>query len=109
MKVLRSSLIFFIVALIGGLVVTASGQTPTPSPETPNQDSPQVPSFRTGVDVVSLNITVTDGTASFVTDLAQKELQNYEDGVLQEITYFSRRQLPIALALLIDSLSLIHI
>ncbi len=103
MNVLRNSLIFFIVALIGGPVVAASGQTPTPSPETPNQDSPQVPSFRTGVDVVSLNITVTDGAASFVTDLAQKELQIYEDGVLQEITYFSRRQLPIALALLIDS------
>ena len=95
MTVRHSSLVS-IVALIGGLAVAASGQAP-------DQDSPQVPSFRTGVDVVSLNVTVTDGTARFVTDLAQEELLVYEDGVLQEITYFSRRQLPIALALLIDT------
>ena len=92
-----------VVALIGGLAVATSGQTPTPSPQTRDQDAPQAPSFRTGVDVVSLNVTVTDGTAGFVTDLGQEDLLVYEDGVLQKITYFSRRQLPIALALLIDT------
>ena len=100
---LRHSSLISIVALIGGLAVAASGQTPTPSPQTRNQDAPQVPSFRTGVDVVSLNVTVSDGTARFVTDLKPEDLLVYEDGVLQEITYFSRRQLPIALALLIDT------
>jgi Ca-activated chloride channel family protein len=61
------------------------------------------PSFKTGVNVVSLNITVTDDTAGFVTDLKQEDLLVYEDGVLQKTTYFSRRQLPIALALLMDT------
>ena len=56
MTVRHSSLVS-IVALIGGLAVAASGQAP-------DQDSPQVPSFRTGVDVVSLNVTVTDGTGA---------------------------------------------
>ena len=100
---LRHRSLVSVVALIGGLAVAASGQTPTPSPRTPDQDAQQAPTFRTGVDVVSLNVTVADGTARFVTDLRQEELLVYEDGVLQEITYFSRRQLPIALALLIDT------
>ena len=99
----RHSSLNLVVALIGGLTVATSGQTPTPSPQTRDQDAPQAPSFRTGVDVVSLNVTVTDGTAGFVTDLGQEDLLVYEDGVLQKITYFSRRQLPIALALLIDT------
>lgn len=102
MTIRRSSLIS-VVALIGAIAVAASGQTSTPSPPARDQDAPQVPSFRTGVDVVSLNVTVTDDTARFVTDLRQEDLLVYEDGVLQEITYFSRRQLPIALALLIDT------
>ena len=100
---LRHSSLISVVALIGGLAVATSGQTPTPSPQTLDQDAPQSPSFRTGVDVVSLNVTVTDDTAGFVTDLRQEDLLVYEDGVLQEITYFSRRHLPIALALLIDT------
>jgi len=92
-----------VVTLVGALAVVATGQTPTPSSETPDQDAPLAPSFRTGVNVVSLNITVSDRTARFVTDLKQEDLLVYEDGVLQEVTYFSRRQLPIALALLIDT------
>ena len=64
---------------------------------------PQPPTFRAGVDVVSLNVTVSDRDGRFVTGLAPEEFLVYEDGVLQEITFFSRRQLPIALALLIDT------
>ena len=100
---LRYNTFISVVTLIGGLAVVATGQTPTPASETRDQDAPLAPSFRTGVNVVSLNVTVTDGTARFVTDLKQEDLLVYEDGVLQEITYFSRRQLPIALALLIDT------
>ena len=38
-----------------------------------------------------------------MTDLTQDDFLLYEDGVLQETTYFARRQLPIALALLMDT------
>ena len=64
---------------------------------------PDAPAFRAGVDVVSLNITVTDRGGRFVTDLEQSDFQVYEDGVQQEINFFTRTQLPIALALLIDT------
>ena len=63
----------------------------------------QTPAFRAGVDVVSLNVTVTDLETRFVTDLAPEDFAVYEDGVRQEINFFTRTQLPIALALLIDT------
>ena len=58
--------------------------------------------FRVGTDVVSLNITVTEGEA-LVPGLEQALFNVYEDGVQQDITYFSRTPQPIALSLLIDT------
>ncbi len=75
------------------LAINASAQPP---------DS-QSPTFRAGVDVVSLSITVTDRDGRFVTDLDQDDFLVYEDGVQQNITFFTRTQLPIALALLMDT------
>ena len=61
------------------------------------------PAFRTGIDLVSLNVTVTDGDNRYVTDLNADGFRVYEDGALQEISFFNRTQLPIALALLMDT------
>jgi Ca-activated chloride channel homolog len=63
----------------------------------------QAPSFRAGVDIVSLNVTVSDGTARYVTDLEPENFSVFEDGVKQDVTLFSRTNLPIALALLLDT------
>ena len=72
--------------------------------QAPQQDDPGLlPSFRAGVDVVSLNVTVTDADSRFVTDLERDDFAVYEDGVQQEITFFSRAQSPIALSLLMDT------
>jgi len=68
-----------------------------------NESTIQDPSFRTGVDVVSLNVTVTDARNTFITNLDQNEFSVYEDGIQQEITFFSRSSLPIALSLLMDT------
>jgi Ca-activated chloride channel homolog len=65
--------------------------------------APPRPSFRSGVDVVSLNVTVTDGSKNFVTNLEQGDFVVFEDGVKQDLTYFTKAQLPIALSLLIDT------
>ncbi|HXH05268.1 MAG TPA: VWA domain-containing protein, partial [Vicinamibacterales bacterium] len=59
--------------------------------------------FRTGIELVSLNVTVTDRQQRFVRDLAPEEFEVYEDGVRQEIAFFSRTEMPIALALLLDT------
>ena len=67
------------------------------------QDQPAQPTFRSGVDVVSLAVTVIDRDQRFVTDLASEDFFLYEDGKQQEVTFFTRQQLPIALALLMDT------
>jgi Ca-activated chloride channel family protein len=61
------------------------------------------PSFRAGVELVSLNVTVADGSGRYATDLTQEDFQVFEDGVKQDITYFARANHPIALSLLIDT------
>jgi Ca-activated chloride channel family protein len=66
------------------------------------QPPPQVP-FRAGVDLVSLNVTVTEGAGRYVTDLAAEDFNVFEDGVKQDVTFFNRTNLPIALAMLLDT------
>src|SRR5262245_16371253 len=79
-------------------LVAAAQQSPPPQ----NPSTPQ-PSFRSGVELVSLNVTVADAQVHYATDLEQSEFQVFEDGVKQEVTYFNRTNLPIALALLVDT------
>jgi Ca-activated chloride channel family protein len=59
--------------------------------------------IRSGVELVSLNVTVTDGTGKYSTDLAEPDFEVYEDGAKQSLTFFSRTQQPISLALLLDT------
>jgi Ca-activated chloride channel homolog len=65
----------------------------------------QQPAFRSAIDVVSMNVTVTDATNKYITDLTEKDFEIYEDGVKQELTLFNRSNLPVALSLLIDTSS----
>lgn len=77
----------------------SSPQPAQPAP--PAQEKSQV--FRAGVELVSLNVTVVDSQGRYVTDLTQNEFSVFEDGAKQELSYFNRTNLPIALSLLIDS------
>lgn len=58
--------------------------------------------IRSGIELVSLSVTVTEGT-KYITDLAEADFEVFEDGVKQELTFFSRMQQPIALAVLLDT------
>jgi VWFA-related protein len=81
-------LTFFVLFLSVGLIIGLSAQQP---------------SFRAGVDIVSLNVTVTDATSHYITDLEEGDFLVFEDGIKQNVTFFSRRQSPIARSLLLDS------
>jgi Ca-activated chloride channel family protein len=59
--------------------------------------------FRGGVEVVSLAVTVMDKDGRYVPGLERSRFQVFEDGVLQDIVYFSKEQQPIALTLLMDT------
>ena len=63
----------------------------------------QRPQFRSTIDIVSLNVTVVDGASHYVTELEQSDFSVFEDGVKQEIIFFTRRPQPVALSLLLDS------
>lgn len=63
----------------------------------------QQPAFRSTIDVVSLNVTVVDSSARYLTDIEESEFSVFEDGVKQDIIFFTRRPQPIALSLLLDS------
>ena len=66
-----------------------------------SQDKPQI--FKAAVDIVSLNVTVVDSQNRYVTDITENEFTVFEDGAEQELTFFNRTNLPIALSLLIDT------
>jgi Ca-activated chloride channel homolog len=65
-------------------------------------DGQQQQRFRGGVELVSLSVTVTEGT-KYITDLTQAEFEVFEDGAKQTLSFFSRVQQPIALAILLDT------
>ncbi len=91
MRMRRRSLSIASIAVVVALAAAQSGALA------------QQPSFRVGVDVVSLNVTVSDQAGRFITNLDQPAFQVFEDGVRQEITFFNRSNSPIALSLLMDT------
>jgi Ca-activated chloride channel family protein len=100
MRLGRRSLVAAAVA--AAAVQIAFGQAPRLPAAANPQPPPQTP-FRAGVELVSLNVTVTDGTAHYSTDLTQDDFSIFEDGVKQDVTFFNRTSLPVALALLVDT------
>ena len=83
-------------------VITISAAQAPQTPPSGGQGPPR-PTFRTGVDLVSLSVTVTDGNGHYVTDLEQDDFSVFEDGVKQDFSFFNHTNLPIALAVMIDT------
>ena len=87
----------------GTWLAARSQQPPLPAPPPPSEQTQrQTPAFRAGVELVSLNVTVSEGS-HYVTDLTQADFSVFEDGVKQDVTFFNSTHLPIALALLLDT------
>ncbi len=59
--------------------------------------------FRKDVDEVVLHATVIDQKQHLVTDLGQRNFVVYEDDRPQEITKFSREDIPVSLGILVDN------
>jgi Ca-activated chloride channel homolog len=66
-------------------------------------DSSGRSTFRSGVDVVALSVTVLDPQARLLAGLSRDKFSVFEDGVRQDIAYFETSDVPLDLALLIDS------
>ena len=61
--------------------------------------------FRSAVDLVLLNVIVTDARDRFVTGLTKQDFSVFEDGVQQEVSYFAATNVPLDLAILVDTSS----
>lgn len=68
----------------------------------PTSDVP-APLFRAGVDLVALSVVVTDQQQRFVTGLDANDFAVFEDGVRQDVSFFATQQVPLDLALLLDT------
>ena len=61
------------------------------------QARPQAPIFGTGIEIINLNLSVTDAGNNFVTDLGQRDFAVFEDGIRQELSLFTHENLPISM------------
>ncbi len=59
--------------------------------------------FEAGVDLVTLDVTITDKKNKHVSGLDRDDFRVYEDYVLQKITHFTREERPLVIGLLLDS------
>ncbi len=80
-----------------------------PSPASPQQSSPLQKgqgddyTLRVNVDQVVLHATAQDHNGALVSGLSKDDFQVYEDGVLQQIKYFSHEDIPVTVGLVVDN------
>jgi len=70
--------------------------------QAPPRPTPRPPTFEVGIEVINLNVSITDARNRYVTDLLEKNFAVFEDGVRQDLTLFSHENLPISLVLMMD-------
>jgi Ca-activated chloride channel homolog len=101
------TLVAAVLVTLSTLAVLATPQQPTP-PQSPGPQSQEAaPVFRTGVELISLSVTVTEKGGKIVTDLAKEDFIVFEDKKQQEIANFTsvkdKTQVPIGLGLVLDA------
>jgi VWFA-related protein len=78
---------FWSTVMLVGLAAGLSAQAPDPAkpqPQSPSQ-SPDKPTFKVQVDLVTNDVMVRDAEGNFVPDLTKEDFEIYEDGVKQDI------------------------
>lgn len=68
-------------------------------------DARQRPAFRSTIDLVMLNVTVTGPGGRYVADLSADDFQIVEDGRPQEVAFFSPANVPLSVSLVLDTSS----
>jgi VWFA-related protein len=68
-----------------------------------SQDDKQAFRFRTGVELINVTATVTDGSGRFVSGLRKEDFRVFEDDELQTISHFSSDRVPVSLGIVLDT------
>lgn len=88
---------------ISAWMVSAALLAPPVLPATgPAEQDVQGPVIRSEVNLVVVEATVKDRAGQVIKDLRQEDFLLYEEGALQKIAHFSRDELPLAVALVVD-------
>ncbi len=110
--------LLILVLPLAGLAQAPPGPLVVPSPDAPArrpqppeprapqpQKSPQVEPgrrLRVETNLVLVDATVKDGAGHVIGDLKKDDFEVYEDGQREEIAHFSRDELPLGVALVVD-------
>ncbi len=85
--------------VLSALPETIQSQGPVPLQEPPGNDY----TLNLNVDEVVLHATVQNSKGMLVSGLGKEEFHVYEDGVLQQIRYFSHEDIPVTVGLVVDN------
>ncbi|HJR59110.1 MAG TPA: VWA domain-containing protein [Vicinamibacterales bacterium] len=91
---MKSRRAFAIATFVGAAAAAVSGQQA--------QDN-QAFRFRTGVELINVTATVTDGSGRFVSGLRQEDFRVYQDDQPQAITHFNSERVPVSLGIILDT------
>jgi VWFA-related protein len=96
MKRVSSSL----AALLMAASVLLSAQTQGGPPQQPD---PQAFKFRTGIELINVNATVTDQSGRFVSGLNKDDFRVFDDEQPQTVTHFNAERVPVSLGIVLDT------
>jgi VWFA-related protein len=77
-----------LLAVVAGALVSVSAQDPQPA-------NPQAPAFRSGVELVRLDVRVTDAEERPIRDLRADEVEIFEEGQPRPVVFFQHVEQPV--------------
>lgn len=83
--------------------VACAGVAALVAPHAQERPAGQGFSFRSNVNLINVNVTVTDANGHFVGGLRQEDFEIYEDGVLQTTSHFDAERVPVSLGIAVDT------
>jgi Ca-activated chloride channel family protein len=84
-----------VLALGAALALPATAQTPRPTQ--------RPPVFEAGIEVINLNVSITDARGQYVSGLTREDFAVFEDGIKQDLSIFAHENLPISMVLMVDT------
>jgi len=103
-KALVTVAFVFAVFMLAG-AISVAGQTATPSPSPKVSPTPRLEDqvIEIETELVNISVRVVDRNNRPINNLPQSEFKIYEDGILQNIGFFSRSEVPTNYSLLVDN------
>src|SRR6188508_2307771 len=101
----RISSIALALACSAGVLLSAQSQGAAPSTQQPPQQQGDQQSFkfRTGVDLINVNASVSDQSGRFVSGLSKDDFRIFDDEQPQAITHFNAERVPVSLGIVLDT------